>query len=328
MIKQHHSEIMKIYEDIRKSEEDALKLRKEEIEQKLPMVIAIEDEIKKLSLKLSLAAIKSMDNKETFIDSIKEKIIDLRMKKGELLASNGYDVNYLALKYRCNKCKDTGYIYIDKCSCYKQYLVQLYYNNSDLKHLLNKNNFNNFNINYFSNKLNNNEKVSSRSNMERNYERAVEFIKNFNDIEDNLLFYGNSGTGKTFLSHCIAKELIENGYFVVYKTSDDLISALKEVKFNNNSNMEDCLINCDLLIIDDLGTEQISDFSKKELFNLLNTKLLKQKKMLISTNYALSELSDVYSERFTSRLFGNFSLFKFYGNDIRILKKSKIKKVT
>ncbi|GAA0120914.1 MAG: ATP-binding protein [Clostridium argentinense] len=321
MIKQHHSEIMKIYENIRKSEENALKLRKEEIEQKLPMVIEIEDEIKKLSLKLSLAAIKSMNNKEDYMNSIKEKIIDLRMKKGELLASNGYDVNYLTLKYRCNKCKDTGYVYVDKCSCYKQYLVQLYYNNSDLKHLLDKNNFNNFNINYFSNKLNDNEKISSRANMERNYEKSMEFIENFKNNDDNLLFYGNSGTGKTFLSHCIAKELIERGYFVVYKTSDDLISALKEIKFNNNSNMEDCLINCDLLIIDDLGTEQISDFSKKELFNLLNTKLLRQKKMLISTNYALSELSNIYSERFTSRLFGNFLLFKFFGSDIRILKK-------
>lgn len=320
MIKQHHSEIMKIYEDIRKSEEDALKLRREEIKEKLPMIIEIEDEIKKLSLKLSLAAIKSMDNKETFIDSIKEKIIDLRMKKGELLASNGYDVNYLTLKYRCNKCKDTGYTYVEKCSCYKQHLIQLYYSNSDLKHLFDKNNFDNFNLDYFIDNPEDNEKISSIANMERNYERAIEFIKNFNDTDDNLLFYGKSGRGKTFLSHCIAKELIENGYFVVYKTSADLISALKEVRFNNNSTMEDCLINCDLLIIDDLGTEQISDFSKKELFNLLNTKLLRQKKMLISTNYALSELSNIYSERFTSRLFGNFILYKFFGKDIRILK--------
>jgi len=96
---------------------------------------------------------------------------------------------------------------------------------------------------------------------------------------------------------------------------------LKDVKFNGNTELEDYLINCDLLIIDDLGTEMSSEFSKTELFNLLNSKLLKQKKMLVSTNYSLDGLLNIYSERITSRLMGNFNLFKFYGNDIRLQKK-------
>jgi DNA replication protein DnaC len=111
---------------------------------------------------------------------------------------------------------------------------------------------------------------------------------------------------------------LDKGFLVVYRTADDLIHDLKRIKFENDSNLEDMLLNCDLLVLDDLGTEQITDFSSTELFNFLNKKLLMNKKMLISSNYALEKLSRTYSERITSRLFGNFNLFKFYGDDIRI----------
>jgi DNA replication protein DnaC len=144
------------------------------------------------------------------------------------------------------------------------------------------------------------------------------FIETFSNSKDNLLFYGNSGTGKTFLTHCIAKELLDRGILVIYKTAEELIKNLREVRIENNTDMEDLLVNCDLLIIDDLGTEQISNFTKTELFNLINKRLLKEKKMIVSTNYTLEELSKTYSERITSRLFGNFTLCKFYGEDIRV----------
>ena len=146
----------------------------------------------------------------------------------------------------------------------------------------------------------------------------MSFLKNFETSDENLLFYGSSGTGKTFLSHCITKELIDKGSFVVYRTAEELIRALKDIRFNNNSALEELLIDCDLLIIDDLGTEQLSDFNKAELFNLLNTKLLKQKKMVVSTNLSLESLLKTYAERITSRLFGNFTACKFFGDDIRI----------
>lgn len=132
------------------------------------------------------------------------------------------------------------------------------------------------------------------------------------------MFYGNSGTGKTFLSWCIAKELLDKGFLVVYKTSDDLLRALKDIKFNNDTDLENLLINCDLLIIDDLGSEQITDFSSTELFTLINKKILKNKKMLISTNLSLPLISKRYSERISSRIIGEFKLFKFFAEDIRI----------
>lgn len=321
MINSHHVEIMSIYEKIRSKEEENLKNRKSEIAIKLPKVIDIENSIGRLCIQMSLNTLRNLSNRDEYLKEVKEQITNLRVKKSELLVENGYPLDYLELKYACNKCKDTGFTGKEKCSCYKQKLIRIHYRNTDLSRLLEKNNFDNFKFEYYNSSNNGPEKFSPKENMEIMVSKAWNFIKNFNETDENLLFYGNSGTGKTFLSHCIAKELLDKGYFVVYKTAEDLIKSLKDVKFNGNTELEDYLINCDLLIIDDLGTEMSSEFSKTELFNLLNSKLLKQKKMLVSTNYSLDGLLNIYSERITSRLMGNFNLFKFYGNDIRLQKK-------
>ncbi|WP_040191128.1 ATP-binding protein [Clostridium culturomicium] len=321
MINNHHLQVMKIYDDIKESQKRALEGRKEEVRRKIPEVEAIEREIGKLCIKVSINALQDIPNREDHLRSLKESITTLRMRKTELLVSNGFPMDYLDLHYSCNKCKDTGYIGLEKCSCYKQKLNKLYYKNSDLFTVSDKNNFANFSMDFYSNKNEGPEKYSPRENMKKIVNGCLKFMSNFESTDENILFYGNSGTGKTFLSHCMAKELIDSGYFVVYKTAEELIKNLRDVRFNNNSTLEDHLINCDLLIIDDLGTELSSEFSKAELFNLLNTKLLRNKKMLISTNYSLDELLSLYSERITSRLFGNFTLYKFYGKDIRLQKK-------
>src|SRR3712207_5801402 len=147
---------------------------------------------------------------------------------------------------------------------------------------------------------------------------AWNFIEQFPNTDENLLFFGKAGTGKSFLANCIAKELLDKGYMVVYRTAVELINNLKQSRFNGEVDLEDLLIDCDLLIIDDLGTESLNEFSKIELFNLLNRKLLKRKNMIISTNFSLEDLARTYSERTSSRLLGNFTLCKFYGHDIRV----------
>jgi DNA replication protein DnaC len=320
MIKGYHANIIDMYEKIRTAEAKALEHRKAEIEKKLPVVFDLERKIGKLCIELSLSSFKAMENRDEYLKSLKNRITDLRVKKTELLVENGYTADYLSLKYKCSRCKDTGYIGIDKCNCYKQKLVQLHYDNSDLKDLLRENNFDNFNMEYYSNRRMGEEPESPKKNMEKIVVKSMNFIKNFSSLNENLLFYGNSGTGKSFLSHCIAKELLDRGYFVVYRTAEELIKNLRSIRFENDTVLEELILDCDLLIIDDLGTEQINDFSKTELFNLLNKKLLKQKKMLVSTNYALKELMSLYSERITSRLLGNFNLCKFFGEDIRVTK--------
>lgn len=321
MIKGYAKEMEEVYSKIREKESSDLKKRKEEISLKLPEVISIDNEIGKLFIDLSVSMFKDLKvDRATYIKNLKNKITDLRIKKSEILSAQGYPIDYLNIKYRCPKCKDTGYIGAEKCSCYKRYLVRLYYKNSDLKPLLLENNFDNFNINFYSTRKTENEIESPRKNIEKVFTKALNFVTNFDTSKENLLFYGNSGTGKTFLCQCIAKDLLDKGHLVIYKTADDLLGILKKIRFDNNAELEDLIINCDLLIIDDLGTEQINDFSKTEVFNLINKKLLAGKKMVISSNHTLEGLSRIYSERITSRLFGDFTLCKFYGDDIRVKK--------
>lgn len=318
MIKGYQTELMDMYEKIRTDENRKLMKRREEIKNKYPEILELDTTIQKLCLSLSMAALRGITDQNE-LNNIKEEITDLRAKKYEMLVSHGYNPDYLNLHYNCPKCKDTGFIGIDKCSCFKSKLIKLYYKDSDLEEAVKTNNFKNFNINLYSNHKLNDERYTPRKNIEDILEYITgEYLPNFKNSNTNLLFYGNSGTGKTFLSWCIAKELLDKGFLVVYKTSDDLLRALKDIKFNNDTDLENLLINCDLLIIDDLGSEQITDFSSTELFTLINKKILKNKKMLISTNLSLPLISKRYSERISSRIIGEFKLFKFFAEDIRI----------
>ena len=318
MIKGYQTELMDMYEKIRTDENRKLMKRREEIKNKYPEILELDTTIQKLCLNLSMAALRGITDQNE-LNNIKEEITDLRAKKYEMLVSHGYNPDYLNLHYNCPKCKDTGFIGIDKCSCFKSKLIKLYYKDSDLEEAVKTNNFKNFNINLYSNHKLNDERYTPRKNIEDILEYITgEYLPNFKNSNTNLLFYGISGTGKTFLSWCIAKELLDKGFLVVYKTSDDLLRALKDIKFNNDTDLENLLINCDLLIIDDLGSEQITDFSSTELFTLINKKILKNKKMLISTNLSLPLISKRYSERISSRIIGEFKLFKFFAEDIRI----------
>lgn len=326
MISGYQTKIVDMYSKIRDEENNNLKARRKEIEQFYPRIIEVDNLIKQLSLRLSLDILKSTNSDNT-LETYKERITNLRAQKCEMLVANGYPADYLNLHYRCNKCNDTGFIGNKKCSCYNQKLIELYYENSLLKNTLKQKNFDNFDLNLFSPHRNGDEKFSPRKNIENILSYiTTDYLPSFKSTNTNLLFFGDPGSGKTYMSYCIAKELLDSGELVIYKTSDELISNLRDIRFNNNKYLEELLINCDLLIIDDLGAEQKNEFSVTELFNLLNKKLLLNKKMLISTNLSLPDINKVYSERIYSRLIGEFKLWKFYSDDIRIMLNLKGKK--
>ncbi|AWK50249.1 DNA replication protein DnaC [Clostridium beijerinckii] len=320
MIKGYQTEILKIYDKLREDETRFLKLRKDEVFKKYPEIIELDNTIQKLSLQMAVSVLKS-GNSEKTLGRFKENITDLRVKKCEMLVEKGYNPEYLNLHYHCNNCKDTGFIGNVKCSCYKQKLIKLYYKNSELENAIKSNNFNNFDLNLFSNHKLGEEKFSPRKNMENNLEYILkDYIPNFSKIGTNLLLYGNPGSGKTYLSYCISKAILDMGYLVIYKTSDELINNLRDIRFNNDSTLESLILECDLLIIDDLGAEHLNEFSITELFNVINKRILSNKKMLISTNLTLPGITKQYSERIASRLIGEFKLCKFYSEDIRIKK--------
>lgn len=318
MIKNYESNISRKYELIQENNKKALENRRLEIEKIIPEVLDIENKIAKLCIEVSINTLKKIENRDEYLNNLKEKITDLKMRKSELLVSKGYPLDYLNMKYCCNKCNDTGYIGPKKCDCYKKYLVESHYNSSELKDILLKNNFSNFRFDLYNDFCSGNEPLSPKANMYEIVGKSKNFINNFSSSNENLLFYGTSGIGKTFLSYCIAKELMDRGNLVLYRTADDLVKDLKDIRFKEDYNLEQMLFNCDLLILDDLGTEPLNDFSKSELFNIVNKRLLINKSMLISSNLSLENIMQTYSERFTSRLFGNFTACKFYGDDIRV----------
>lgn len=314
-------EILKEYDLLQENAKSEQKRRQEEIYKKLPKIKEIDEKISRIGLEIASSIFKGADSEALIIEG-RKKITDLKMEKAEILVQNKYPVDYLEIKYKCQKCKDTGYINNEKCSCFKQKIINNLYNQSNLKDILKYENFDTFDFSLYSKEKNPQHGLSPLENMQQIYTRCISFYKNFDSSNENLFFSGKSGLGKTFLSNCIAKELLDMGKVVIYQTAAELIEILRRARFDENASpdvIED-IFDCDLLIIDDLGTEQNTSFSQTELFNVINTRLLKNKKMIISTNIPIENFNQCYPDRITSRIFGLFSIFEFFGDDIRIMK--------
>ncbi|KRQ86311.1 DNA replication protein DnaC [Caloramator mitchellensis] len=316
-------EILEEYEKLQNQAKEMQKERQREVYNKIPRLREIDEKIKKLGVEMAMAVVNGSNYQEV-INQTREKITSLRIEKGELLSLHKVPLDFLEIKYICSKCNDTGFIGNQKCSCFKQKLIDKLYQQSNLKEIIKRENFDTFNISYYSSEIYPDEKISPRKNMERIFTSCLNFVNNFDLTEDNLFFYGSSGLGKTFLSHCIAKDLLDRGKVVIYQTAPNLMDIIKSAKYDENSNKEvlDDILDCDLLIIDDLGTEpNHTGYSQLELFNIINTRLLKNKKMVISTNLPLEDFDSIYAERIKSRILGSFILHKFIGEDIRLIKR-------
>ena len=313
---------MKEYEEAREKNKRELENRKEELYAKLPRLKEIDDDMISLSISITKAVLSNTVNHEKLVEELHKKQTDLKVEKAEILTANEYPKDYLQIKYNCKKCKDTGYIGLEKCSCLAQKLIAYQYRQFKLSHKVARENFDNFNINYYSDELMDN-RVSPRENMKQIYFECIKYAQEFDNHVKNLLFIGRPGLGKTFLCNSIAKSLLDAGKSVMYQSSPDLIDLVRKFKFDfdNEEAGDEALkdvYECDLLIIDDLGTELNTQFSGLVIYNILNKRLTDNKKMIISTNLDVDEIMKTYSERISSRIFGNFDMFEFYGEDIRL----------
>lgn len=322
MSSKYVNEIIMEYEKNKSSAEEEAYKRQLEIYKKIPRVKMIDSELGTIGLDVARSVFKEGIDIEAIIEQKKVKSMDLRIERAELLTKNDYPRDYEAPKYSCSICCDTGYTGSVKCHCFKQKIINMHYKQSNLKNIIQKENFEMFVFDYYSIHKFEDETLSPRKNIEEVFKASVDFVGNFEDRSDNLFFYGKSGLGKTFLSNCIAKDLLDRGKLVIYQTASGLIELLKDAKFENNDygvkEKSTDIFECDLLIIDDLGTEYITDFSQMELFNIINKRLITNKKMIISTNFSLDNIFKTYPERITSRIFGSFTMYKFYGEDIRV----------
>lgn len=317
--------ILSKYEQKRDKEESELENRKKEVYLRIPEIENIEDEISKIGLRLAKAVLQNPSYREQIVNESKQKMNDLKNRKNDLLTRHGVPLNYLELKYDCNNCKDTGFISTgEKCSCFKQEIINEAYKMSNLNKVLDNENFANFNFDIFSPIRPEGSKISPRENMLDTFSICEKFALDFEkDNNENLLFYGSTGLGKTYMCNCIAKELLDKGYVVIYQTSFRILEIIEDYKFRKDPNNKLAdenyknLFDCDLLVIDDLGTELNNSFTSGEIFNIVNTRLISGKKIIISTNLTPSQLGKVYTQRTLSRILDKFRLIKFVGNDLR-----------
>ncbi len=315
------NDIILQYEKDRTKAEDAARERRLEVYKSFPRVKQIDSELGLIGIDIAKAIFAGNIDIKKYIKDKKKHSIDLKMEKAEILSRAGLTIDYDSPKYKCSDCNDTGYIGTEKCHCFKQKIIDKYYDQSNLKNILKKENFDMFVFDYYSPHKFEDESLSPRKNIEGIFKTCIDFVSSFDKSNQNLFFYGKSGLGKTFLSNCIAKDLLDKGKLVIYQTASSLVDILKDATFDNENRLAkeraDDIFDCDLLIIDDLGTEYIANFSQTELFNIINKRLISNKKMIVSTNLSLDNLFKTYSERITSRIIGNFTVCKFYGEDIR-----------
>ena len=317
-------EILVSYERKRDKAESELEYRIKDVYSQIPEIKSIDDEVSKIGLELAKLVLLNPQDKDSIIAQSKDKMHELKLKKEELL--NRYNVpnGYLDLQHSCNVCKDKGFLQNGhKCNCLKQEIINEAYKMSNLSRMLENQNFNNINTNIFSDEIFEDSNISPRQNFLQIVSTCESFVFNFDrDNDENLLFYGDTGLGKTFMCNCIAKSLLDRGHLVIYQTAFKMFEIIEDYKFKNSENHiskdnYDNLFDCDLLIIDDLGTELTNSFTNSELFNILNTRLLTGKKTIISTNLSPMQLGSNYAQRIFSRIFDRFKMVKFIGNDLR-----------
>ena len=263
-----YEQLMRMYEQRQLDNEWRLQRRYEEVYARIPRLQELDHTISSLSLRKARCL---LDGDHQALSDLKSELAELIAEKKSVLISSGYPENYLELHYSCPDCKDTGYIGTDKCHCFKKAIVDLLYTQSNLQEILEVENFDNFCLDFYScNHIDPLTGRSSRESILTALRVCQEFVDTFSDRSGSILLYGDTGVGKTFLSHCIAKELMDSAHSVIYFSAAQLFDFFAKNTFGKKEDSDDDafehIYNCDLLIIDDLGTELANSFTPSQIF--------------------------------------------------------------
>lgn len=331
-----YQSIMRRYDLLQDRNRHVQNSRLREIYEAIPQYEKLENEITSVCAEAARenirrrlpAARPESETAPALIGPLRQKVDELRRQQTELLTVHGYAPDYLQMHYQCPDCKDTGWINGHKCRCFQKAVSDELSLQSNLNSQLQDENFDTFNLNYYPERNDPKLGISPRRNMEDVLKKCREFILHFDEKPANLFIYGKTGVGKTFLTHCIAKELMDASKTVLYLTSFELIGIFESHTFGS-SDMNDeiaegvlfeALMDCDVLIIDDLGTEMTNTFTISQLFLCINERQLRKKSTIISTNLSLEEIQDTYSERIFARIVSHYEILLLIGDDIRIQK--------
>ncbi|MBQ6834941.1 MAG: ATP-binding protein [Lachnospiraceae bacterium] len=314
--------IMRIYNQRQFQNKRNQDERVREVYAKVPQVEALTDEI---TATMAQAGRYVLMGDTDRAEAMKQEAALLKEQKALYLDRNGYPADYLDMKYHCPKCRDTGRVDGQKCHCFKQMEIEILYDQSNIREVLERENFDTLSMEYYDK-----EHVDPKTGMtvyeymSMVIEECKAFVKNFGEEKGSILFTGNTGCGKTFLSNCIARELIRRSFSVVYLTATDMFDVLSESRFGSRDEEEArdraaYILECDLLIVDDLGTELINTFTASQLFYCVNERLNRKKGTIISTNLALNQLQDEFTERVTSRIMSQYKVMPLLGEDLRFV---------
>lgn len=308
--------LMRKYEEKRIKNRHILEEHRSEVYDLIPEYKQLDSEIGNISVEQGR---KLIGGDAGALAVLREKVGIMTARKAELLSDYGFPADYLEPIYDCPDCKDSGYVGTERCKCLKQEIIRTLYAQSNIESILDTENFDNLSFEYYND--------SDVDKMRQIIDDCKAFVNGFNDEYENLLLLGNVGVGKTFLTNCIAKELLSKGNSVIYFTSNKLFDTLAKYAFRsgeadeNLSAVHEDIFSCDLLIIDDLGTEMTNTFVSSQLFVILNERNIRRKATIISTNLSFESLSERYSERNFSRIFGFYKMIRIDIDDIRIAKK-------
>ncbi|MCR5178481.1 MAG: ATP-binding protein [Lachnospiraceae bacterium] len=317
---EQYNGILREYEEKRRKARQLREERRAEVEAAVPAFSELDAMMSDVALGYAKGFENDLNGAGTG-DAVR-KFRDIAEKRKSLLVSGGFPPDYLESVYECPLCDDTGFVDGKKCRCYLEresgLLSETLYLNSHIRALSGKTDFDMLREDLYTD----DNSGDSLKRFRGARDAALNFASTFPDTQKNLLFMGSVGTGKTTLSVCIAKKLIERGFSVIYFSSVSLFELLGRVSFDNEKRSErdrvlSDIYNCDLLVIDDLGTELLNSFVEEQLFSIINERSLRDRRMVISTNQDTKDLQRVYGDRIFSRIISEFVILKLTGSDIR-----------
>lgn len=295
------------------------KKRINEVYKKIPSMESLDKNIRELGYIIIQDGLKGDDTEKKEND-----LKQLRIEKARILEANGFEKDYMEIRYHHPMCKDTGFVGTKMCSCRKQLIIDQNYSQSNIRSLISRENFRNFDDSLFSDNPYKDYPITPYQNIQHIKKSLYGFINDFDKQNNNLYIFGDVGRGKTYLLNSIAKEILDRNYSVLYMTSSRLFKFLNDYNWAfeearaKHQEQFDFILECDLLIIDDLGSEPSSKNDSANLFEVVNNRMIAGKPIIFSTNFDETMLSEMYGDRIFSRIIGNSEVYEIFGEDLRL----------
>ena len=318
--KENYARIRRIYQTKYLKAYAEAERRMEELHRISPELAEIDREMAGFGAEIAMAALRGGEDSERQVHDIEQHNKALQERRAAVLAALGYPADYTLPPYECSKCSDTGFVDAKMCECMRRDLILAAYESSGLGRLMGQQRFDNFDVSFYG---------VNAAKMQENLRIMREYAETFSLSSENLILVGQTGLGKTHLSTAVAHRIIERGFDVFYTGAIEMFSDFERARFGMGEDKRDATgdiaryTECDLLILDDLGTEATNQFTTSCLYLVLNNRINLHRPTIINTNLTGAEIKSRYADRITSRLFGEFKVLRFEGQDIRLQKITK-----